>query len=365
MIRLSKPVFNKKIIKVIKKILDSGTLVNGSFSKQFEHNLNKYFKTKNSIVVSSGTAALHLALLSLGISKEDEVIVPAYSYIATANVVENVGAKPVFVDININELCINLDELKKKINSKTKAIIIVHEFGNMCDLEKLSKICKKNRIKLIEDAACSFGSRFNNKLTGLFGDISCFSLHPRKILTSSEGGIIVTNKLKYFKFIKSYKNHGQTIKNNKIQFNLPGLNYRLSEIQSALGIEQLSTIKSKISHRRKIAKIYDSYFESNENIEITKELTKSFSNYQSYHILLKNHSTRNKLKNFLFQNKIESNVGAQAIPLQEYYKKKYKIKYNDFSNAIKVFKNGLVIPIGEHITIQKANFIAKKINSFF
>ena len=365
MIRLSKPIFNKKIIKVISEILDSGNLVNGPISKQFEHNLNNYFKTKNSIVVSSGTAALHLALISLGITKEDEVIVPAFSYIATANVVENVGAKPVFVDINLNQLCMNLDEVRKKINHNTKAIIVVHEFGNMCDLEELSKICKKNRIKLIEDAACSFGSKYNNKLTGLFGDISCFSLHPRKILTSSEGGIIVTNKMKYFNFIKSYKNHGQIIKNHNIQFNLPGLNYRLSEIQSALGIEQLSTIKNKISYRRKIAKIYDSYFSNNENIKITKELKKSFSNYQSYHILLKNHSTRNKLKKFLFHNKIESNVGAQAIPLQEYYKKKYKIKHNDFPNAIKVFKNGLVIPIGEHISIEQTNMIAKKINSFF
>ena len=231
-------------------------------------------------------------------------------------------------------------------------------------MNKLLKISKKNNIKLIEDAACSLGSKYNNKLTGLFGDIACFSFHPRKIITTSEGGVVISKSNKNYKFIKMYKNHGLDNKKNKISFLLPGLNYRLSEINSVLGLDQIESINNKIRHRRKIAKIYNSIFQNEKDLILTQEKANVYCNYQSYHILLKNNSIRNKLKHFLYKNKIESNVGAQAIPYQHYYMKKYNYDLKDFPVCNQVFKNGLVIPIGEHITEQNAFLIGKKIIKF-
>ncbi len=365
MIRLSKPSFSAKINKNIDKVISSGNLIDGFYTNKFETKINNYFKTNYSIAVSSGTAALHLSLLSIGIKKFDEVIIPSFSYIATANVVENVGATPIFVDIKIDNLCMNIDLLQKKITNKTKAIIIVHEFGNVCDMNKLMKLSKKFKIKVIEDAACSLGSKYENKLTGLFGDIACFSFHPRKVLTTSEGGIVLTKSIKDYKFIRSYKNHGLERSKNKIDFVFPGLNYRLSEINSVLGLNQFSLLNKNIKHRRKIAKIYNNHFSNNKNLYLTSIKDNIFCNYQSYHIILKENSIRNKLKKYLFLNKIESNVGAQAIPFQKFYKNKYKFKKKDFPNAYNAFKKGLVIPIGEHISEKNAHFIANKINNFF
>lgn len=365
MIRLSKPSFSKNTEKNISKILQSGKLIDGFFTNKFEKKINNYFKIDNAIAVSSGTAALHLSLLSIGIKKSDEVIIPSFSYIATANVVENVGAIPVFVDIKIENLCMDIDLLHKKITRKTKAVIIVHEFGNICDMKKLIKICKKNNLKIIEDAACSFGSKYNKKLSGLFGDISCFSFHPRKVLTTSEGGIVITKSKKDYRFIKSYKNHGIENVLNKNKFINPGLNYRLSEINSVLGLDQLKSIDNKIKHRNKIAKIYEFYFKNNKNLNLTKIDDLIFCNFQSYHITLPNETIRNKLKNYLYLNKIESNVGAQAIPFQKFYQKKYKFKKNDFPNSYIAYTSGLVIPIGEHVSVKNAIYISKKIINFF
>ncbi len=363
MIRLSKPLFSKSLNKKINKILNSGNLINGFYTNRFEKELNLYFKTNNCIAVSSGTAALHLALIALGISKDNEVIIPAFSYIATANVVENVGAKPVFVDIDIENLCIDINKIEKKINKKTKAIIVVHEFGNICNINQLLKICKKYKIKLIEDAACSFGSKFNNKLSGLFGDISCFSLHPRKIITSSEGGIIIAKSKKDYNFMKSYKNHGLSNKNK--DFIYSGLNYRISELHSALALDQLSTISKNIKNRRKIAEYYNRNFRNNKNIMITNEKSEIHCNYQSYHIILKNNLLRNKLKNYLYKNNIETNIGAQFMPKEKYYKKKYNLQSKYFPNAYKANMSGLVLPIGDHISTKQAKIICEKIKNFF
>ena len=183
-LRLSFPPIKQNIYDSLKKKFKDGYLVEGKYTKELEEKFKKYFKSKYAILISSCTSALHLSLISINIKKGDEVLVPAYSYIASANVVELTGATPVFVDINDNNNCIDVNKIEEKITKKTKAIIVVHEFGNPADMKNIVKIAKKFKLKIIEDGACALGSSYNNKKIGTFGEISCFSFHPVKIITT-------------------------------------------------------------------------------------------------------------------------------------------------------------------------------------
>ena len=181
------PDIQQQDIDAVVKVLQSGMLIQGAKVKELENNIAKYLGVKHAIAVANGTASLHLALIALGIGKGDEVIVPAFSYIATANVVELVGATPIFVDIDIKTFNINTNLIEKAITAKTKAILPVHEFGLACDITKVCELAKKHNLLVIEDAACALGARENGKFTGTFGNVGSFSFHPRKAVTSGEG----------------------------------------------------------------------------------------------------------------------------------------------------------------------------------
>lgn len=359
MIRIAKPKFSNEAFLNIKKVLKSGNLVQGKNVEKFEHKIKSLIKTKYCVVVSSGTAALHLSLLSLGIKKDDEIIVPAFSYVATANVVELCQAKPIFVDINNDDFCINVDWIEKKITSKTKCIIAVHEFGMPCKIDKIINIAKKYNLKIIEDAACALGAKYNNRIIGSFGDLGCFSLHPRKNITTGEGGIIVTNNKNLYEFVKSMKNHGSGIIKNKKDYINAGFNYRLTDFQAILGLDQIKKIKDIIKYRNKLAFLYDFYLSKIDWIKTPIKYLNRYSVYQSYHILLDKRINTKNLILYLQKNKVESNIGAQAIHIQSYYKKKYLFQNKDFVNSYNAFKHGLVLPIGEHI---KKNHIIKICN---
>src|SRR5687768_3673234 len=195
-IPLMVPDIQKQDIDAVVKVLQSGMLIQGSKVEELETNIARYVGVKHAIAVANGTAALHLALIALGIGPGDEVIAPAFSYIASANVIELVGATPIFVDIDINSFNINTNLIEQTISKKTKAILPVHEFGLACDIAKICELGKKYNLLVIEDAACALGARENGKFTGSFGNVGTFSFHPRKAVTSGEGGMLVTNDAK-------------------------------------------------------------------------------------------------------------------------------------------------------------------------
>ena len=217
-IRLAKPNISSNAIDEIADVFKSGFLVQGKKVAEFEKNLANYFNVKNAICVSSGTAALHLSLIALNIKQGDEVIVPAFTFPATANVVELVGAKPVFVDINLNDFCIDISEIESKITEKTKAIIPVHEFGQVAKIHEIIEIAKKYNLKVVEDAACAFGAEYNYKKIGTFGDTGCFSFHPRKAITTGEGGVILTNNEYIVERLFALRNHGIVYNYGEIEF---------------------------------------------------------------------------------------------------------------------------------------------------
>lgn len=350
MIKLAKPDIPEKAIEKVVEVLRSGNLVQGKYVKEFENALSEYLNIKNALVVSSGTAALHLSLLSLDMKKGDEVIVPAFTFPATANVVELVGAKPIFVDINLDDYCIDTTKIEEKITSKTKVIIPVHEFGQAAKMDDIINISDKYNLKIVEDASCGLGTEFENQKVGTFGKLGCFSFHPRKAITTGEGGVVVTNDDKLAEKLRVLRNHGISYEGGEVDFIAAGLNYRMTDFQATLGLEQLTEIENIIEQRIGIAKKYDEKLSLNYKLKIPTNFKNRKAIYQTYHILLSDEINRDKLIIKLKKNGIETNLGAQALPCLNFYKNKYSLKEVDFPNAVKAYKQGLALPMGKHIT---------------
>ena len=359
MIKLAKPYIPELAIKDVAEILRSGNLVQGKYVREFEERIKDYIGAKYAIVVSSGTAALHLALLALEIKKGDEVIVPAFSFPATANVVELVGAKPVFVDINLSDYCIDTSKIKEKITADIKAIIPVHEFGQSAKIDDIVDIAKSHKLKIIEDAACALGTEFNNQKVGTFGEFGCFSFHPRKAITTGEGGVIVTNDDELAEKIRILRNHGIINKNGKIDFFAAGLNYRMTEFQAVLGIHQLKIIDDLIDQRIETAQQYDEQLKKVNWINTPQVFEKRKMVYQTYHILIDSTFNRDKLIDSLKSENIETNLGAQSLPELTFYKEKYCCAVSDFPNASEAYKQGLALPLGMHINKKTISYICK------
>ncbi len=361
-IPLAKPNIQEPDIDLVKEVLKSGMLVQGKFVNQLENKFVDFTHAKFASALSNGTATLHLALKALNIGSGDEVIVPAFSYVATANVVEIVGAKPVFVDIEINTFNIDVSKIESVITSKTKAIIPVHEFGLACNISEVVSLAKKYKLFVIEDAACALGALFKNKHVGTFGDFGSFSLHPRKAITSGEGGVLITEKVELDKKIKTLRNHGIDMINNKMEFTEFGLNYRMTDFQAALVCSQVERINKSIDHKSKIAEVYYNEINSkNMTLPFTPNYTKH--TWQTFHVILNKSIKRDLLIEKLKENQIGANYGAQCIPHMIAYKQKYNYDCEKlFPNALRAYLHGLAIPIHDFVSIEEASMISKTLN---
>ena len=362
MIKLAKPVISEEIIDKVVSVLRSGNLVQGQYVRLFEEKLQDYLGVENATIVSSGTAALHLALMALDIQNGDEVIVPAFTFPATANVVENVGAKPVFVDISLSDYCLDPALIEGAVTKNTKAIIVVHEFGQAADMEKIVGIARKHNLYLIEDAACAIGTRFDNRPVGAFGTLGCFSFHPRKIITTGEGGAVVTNDKALAEKINALRNHGLA-SSGAADFDYAGLNYRMTDFQAVMGYYQLSGLEEDIRKRIHLARKY------RENLSVFNwlELPEPFENrrhiYQTFHVLLEGALDRVQFISHLKSNGIETNLGAQGLHLLPFYKNKYEYAASDFPQASRAFQHGLALPIGAHVAEGDIDFIAETMDA--
>ena len=365
MIKLAKPHISGKAIEKVVEVLKSGNLVQGKYVEEFENALCDYLNVKNAIVVSSGTAALHLALLALEIKEGDEVIVPAFTFPATANVVEVVGAKPVFVDINLSDFCIDTSKIEEAITKRTKAIMPVHEFGQAAKMDEIVKIANHYNLKIAEDAACALGAEFENQKVGTFGELGCFSFHPRKAITTGEGGVVVTSDDELAQKINVLRNHGISYKDGKVDFIAAGLNYRMTDFQAILGICQLEDIDNIIIQRIETANKYNNELKKTNWIKTPHVYENRKMVYQTYHVLLDDDKDRDKLVDYLKSKEIESNLGAQALPCLTYYKTKYKLKESDFPNAVNAYKQGLALPMGDHVTTEDITYISNTLKTMF
>lgn len=363
MIRLSKPFFPPEAVETATAVLKSGNLVQGEYVLKFEKELSAFLNVKHTVVVSNGTAALHLSLLSLGIGPGDEVVLPAFTFPATANVVELVGARPVFIDIGLDDFCIDTAKIEQAITPKTRVIMPVHEFGQSAYMDEIMQIAGSHGLAVVEDAACALGTEFQSRKAGTFGIMGCYSFHPRKAITTGEGGAIVTNDDNLASKLRILRNHGIEQIDGFNDFSLAGFNYRMTDFQAALGYCQMSEINHYIRKRIEIADQYSSGLSGCTAIKTPTVFPDRTNVYQTYHVLVDGRFNRDILKKKLFENGVETNYGANALQVLKFYKEKYGLKPGDFPNALHSFRQGLALPISLYIGYREINYVCDQIKS--
>lgn len=339
-IPIAKPLLGELEAKAAHDVILTGWVTQGPKVQEFEKDFCEYTGAKYAVAVSNCTTGLHLSLLVAGISCGDEVICPSMSYIATANCIRYTGAEPVFAEVG-NDFNIDIEDVRKKITSKTKAILIVHQIGNPADIAAYQELCNAHNLKLIEDGACAIGSEYKGKKIGSHSELVCFSFHPRKVITTGDGGMITTNNKSYYTRLKHLRQHGMSI-NDQVRHTSKtviieeylelGYNYRMTDIQAAVGIEQLKRLKDIIRERRRIAEMYDEAFKNSDSVEILDEGDKKY-NYQSYSLLLtaKCPISRNGLMQELLDMGISTRRGIMTAHREKAYNAKtYSLPQSEF-----------------------------------
>jgi len=335
----------------IKKCLDTGWISSeGEYVKKFEKFFSKFNRRIYGIAVSSGTAALDVALKALNLKKGDHVIIPAFSIISTALCVVKLGLKPILVDVNINTWNTDPEEIIKKITRKTKAIIITHIYGFPVDMKNILNIAKKKNIKIIEDAAEMIGQTYYNKKCGSFGDISTFSFYANKHITTGEGGMILTNNKKLYEKCKSLRNLSFGVGANRFDHDDIGWNYRMTNLQAALGCGQLKNINQIIKRKREIGKKYISILKNCNQIYIQPQKLKYAKNiFWVFGVLIKKNTniSRNQIVNKLNKYGIQTRNFFYPMHKQKIFKKmKIFPKNKQFKNAEHLSANGFYLPSG-------------------
>jgi len=362
--------------KAILEVLESNWLTTGPKVSEFEEKFASYVGSKYAVAVSSGTAALHLACLAFDLKKDEEIITSPITFAASANCALYCQAKPIFVDIKSETGLIDEKSIEKKITSKTKIIIPVHYAGLPCEMEKIKKIADKHKLIVIEDACHALGTKYKNSKIGdcFYSDMSVFSFHPVKHITTGEGGMITTNSKELYKKLLKLRSHGMVREEESLvnesdgpwyhEMQELGYNYRITDFQCALGISQLEKIDKFVERRREIAKKYDEEFSNIREIEIIKECENSKSAYHLYVIKVKGKETRLKLFNYLKENEILCQVHYIPVHWHPYYEKLGYTKEIS-PKAGKFYEKIISLPIYSDLKDEEQNRVIKKIKSFY
>jgi dTDP-4-amino-4,6-dideoxygalactose transaminase len=331
MIAIAKPYLTEDEAKNAYDTILTGWITQGPRVAEFEEKFAKYVGSKYAVAVSNCTTALHLAMIVAGVKEGDEVICPSMSYIATANSIAYVGAKPVFAEVDPVTYNMDIKDAERRITPKTKAILLVHQIGMPGDIDAFKELCKKHNLQLIEDAACAAGSSYKGNKIGYHSDLVCFSFHPRKVITTGDGGMITTNNEEYYNRLKLLRQHGMSV-NDRVRHTSDkvifedhievGYNYRLTDIQASVGIKQLEKLDMIVAERRKIAERYHEGLKDIDTIRLPKEQPGYFTNYQSYSIYLKDSfpMSRNELMQKMLDRGIATRRGIMTAHRETAYK---------------------------------------------
>lgn len=330
----------------------------GIYAKKFEKRIANLLNVSYVVACSNGTSAIYLALKSIGIGPGDEVLIPNITFPATANAVLMTGAKLVLVDVNVKEPSLNLDDLNKKITKKTRALIVVHISGRSANIEEIVKFTKKNKIFLIEDAAEAFFSKHKNLFLGTLGDFGCYSLSPNKIITSGQGGVVITKNKKYFKKIKMLKEQGRfgNITGGDDKHYSFGFNFKYTDIQALVALSQLRQINKRIRKLKKNYIIYKKYLINNKNLRLLKFNKENVPLWIDCYAF-----NRNKLIDYLKINKIFTRNYWFPLNTQEPYRKSFKTLPNSKFLNEKLFW----LPSNFYMKAQEIKKVCQLINNFY
>ncbi|MGV3684489.1 MAG: DegT/DnrJ/EryC1/StrS family aminotransferase [Daejeonella sp.] len=354
--------------------IESGWITQGPKVKEFETNFALRHNVKHAFAVSNCTTALHLALVASGVEAGDEVIVPAFTWVSTANAVKYCHATPIFVDINIETFNIDMEKIAEKVTSKTKAIIPVHLFGLCADVAAIKR--RFPNLKIVEDGACAAGSALNDIPAGGLGDIGCFSFHPRKSVTTGEGGMLTTNDDEIAVRLDRLRNHGASISEEQRHhgpkpyilsaFEMVGYNYRMTDIQGAIGVVQLKKLDSFIDERQKWADFYKEELKDVKWLK-TPEVPEGYKHgWQSYVTYVDESIApmkRNDIMELLQQKGISTRPGTHAVHMLEVYAKMYNIKPNDYPEAFKADQFSMSIPMHNKMVKEDYEYIVQALKA--
>ncbi len=361
---------DKNDIKAVVNVLKTDWLTQGPKVEEFEKRVAQYCGAKYAVAVSSGTAALELAYLVGGIGKGDEVITTPLTFTATCSALVHYGGRPVFVDIKEDSFSINPEEIEKKITKKTKAIVPVDFAGIPCDYDEISKIAKRNKLLIIEDASHALGSLYKGKKIGRLADMTVFSFHPVKGITTGEGGMVLTDNKKFYEKLKILRHHGIVKKPEKggwyYDIETPGFNFRITDFQCALGLTQLKKLGKFIKRRREIVARYNKAFKDIEEIITPQEKSYVKSAWHIYPVQLKLErlkATRKKIFDYLRKQGIGVQVHYIPLHLISFYKKRFGYRTGDFPIAENYYKRAITLPLFPKMTdsdVEKVVRVVKK-----
>jgi perosamine synthetase len=354
MIPIAKPYLTADEAQAAYDTILTGWITQGPRVAEFEEKFAAYTGAKYAVAVSNCTTALHLAMIVAGVEAGDEVICPSMSYVATANSIKYVGAKPVFAEIIPSTYNLDPADTEKKITAKTKAILLVHQIGMPADIDAFQKLADKYNLKLIEDAACAAGSAYKGGKIGSHSELVCFSFHPRKVISTGDGGMITTNNEAYYKRMKLLRQHGMSV-NDRVRHESSklifedhvevGYNYRMTDIQAAVGIKQLEKLDWIVAERRKIAMQYHEAFKDIDCIRLPLESEGYFTNYQSYSIYLKDNCPLSR--NDIMQKMLDDKISTRRGIMTTHRETAYSTEYAGLSLPVseKAADNSIILPL--------------------
>lgn len=371
-IPLTRPFFDDEEITSLKTCLSSGWVTQGPLTRQFELLVQDYHRVKHALAASSCTAALHLATTALGLGAGDEVIVPAFTWITSANCAEYVGARVVFADVKPETFNLDPQALEAAITDRTRAIVVVHLFGLAAEMDEIMAIAQKHSLKVIEDAACAIGSTYKTTPVGGIGDIGCFSFHPRKIVTTGEGGMVTTHTDELADKVSILRNHGAGGHPGPGEparpytmgvFDDLGYNLRLSDIQSAVGVAQMAKLDSLLEERRGLALRYTEILSGMDEFALPPLPGICGHTYQSYVVRLVkgDMAERNALMDYLAASGIQTRPGTHAVHRLGYYANKYCLKPGDFPNAARCEDSSITLPLYPGMTDREQDYVIDEI----
>lgn len=363
---LAKPSFDEREVEAVSRVLASGWIVQGPEVEAFEGVVAQMHQARHCIAVSSGTAALHICYLALGIGPGDAVFVPSFAWPSAANMAMAVGARPVFVDVLPDTYNIDPADLRKRIQEcierkwgTPRAVVPVHQFGLSADIDAVLKIAKEFDLEVIEDAACALGATYKDSPVGTFGKMGIFSFHPRKAVTTGEGGAILTNDDSLAKKCRMWRNHGQVFQDETRDFQVAGFNYRMTEIQAAIGQVQLEKFPEILKKRRKIASKYLRELSGCPGLSLSANNPEH--TWQTFMITLDEQIDHRFVINKLAENGIGSGAGSVAAHCMSIYCKSFGYKAEDLAVSANLNFQGLALPLYESLSEQQRVEVAQRL----
>ncbi len=373
-IAISIPSLDEEEWLALKGPIETGWLTQGPYVKEFEDNFCAAFDVRHALATTSCTTALHMGLLAAGVGSGDEVIVPSFSWISTANAVEYCGAKPVFIDVSPTTYNIDPTQIDRHLTERTKAIIPVHLFGYCADMDAIRHALPDD-VFILEDAACAVGATYKGVYAGSLGDAACFSFHPRKLITTGEGGMVTTNDRPLFEHMASLRNHGASLPKENANpakpyafadYDMLGFNYRMTDLQAAVGIVQLKKLKQFIDERDQWATWYNEQLGDIEWLQLPRPAGDYVHAWQAYTVLVDDSAapcSRNEIMDKLLQMGITTRPGTQAIHMMGYYRDKYRIHADDYPGAKLCYENSMALPLHNNMTKDDYTYVVECIRS--